>query len=63
MRSWNLSNLQLGLLYGAAVVLGGDLVVIFWHFSQGRAIWGPIMGAIAMLLTSLNVLRAAKRRE
>ena len=58
-----LSNSRLGLLYVAAMVLGADLILLCWRFSDGQPVWVPALGAFAMLCTSFSVLLSAKRRE
>lgn len=44
---WNLSHVQLGLLYVTAVIFGANVIIICWNASQRRSVWGPIMGALA----------------
>jgi hypothetical protein len=58
-----LSNSRLGLLYVAAMVLGADLILLCWRFSDGQSVWVPALGAVAMLCTSCSVLLSIKRRE
>ena len=58
-----LSNSRLGLLYVAAMVLGADLILLCWRFSDGQSVWVPALGAVAMLCTSFSVLLSVKRRE
>ena len=59
---WNLSHVQLGLLYVTAVVFGANVIIICWNASQRQSVWGPVMGTVAMLFTSYSVLRAAKKQ-
>ena len=56
-----LSHSRLGLLYVAAMILGADLIVICWGFSDGRSIWIPALGGVAMLCASFSVVLSAKR--
>ena len=42
---WYFSNLQLALLYGVAVTLGGSLMMIVWNASQGRSVLGSLLSA------------------
>jgi hypothetical protein len=58
-----LSQSRLGLLYGAAMVLGADLILLCWRFADGQPVWVPALGACAMLCTSFSVLLAATKRE
>ena len=58
-----LSNSRLGLLYVAAMILGADLILICWRFSDGQSFWIPALGGCAMLCTSFSVLLSVKRRE
>ena len=58
-----LSKSRLGLLCGAATVLGADLILICWRFADGQPVWIPALGGCAMLCASCSVLLAAKRRE
>ena len=57
-----LSNSRLGLLYVAAMVLGADMILLCWRFSDGQSVWVPVLGGVAMLCTSFSVLLSAKRR-
>ena len=54
---------RLGLLYGAAMVLGADLILLCWRFSDGQSLLAPALGGSAMLCASLSVLLSAKKRE
>jgi len=58
-----LSNSRIGLLYVAAMVLGADLILLCWRFSDGQPVWIPALGGFAMLCASFSVLLSAKRRE
>ncbi len=58
-----LSNSRLGLLYVAAMVFGGDLILLCWRFSDGQSVWVPALGAVAMLCASFSVLLSSKKRE
>jgi hypothetical protein len=58
-----LSNSRLGLLYIAAMVLGADLILLCWRFSDGQSLWVPALGGSAMLCASFSVLLSAKKRE
>ena len=58
-----LSNSRLGLLYVAAMVLGADLILLCWRFSDGQSVWVPVLGAVAMLCASFSVLLSSKKRE
>ena len=58
-----LSNSRLGLLYVAAMILGADLILTCWGFSDGRSTWIPALGGVAMLCASFSVVLSAKRRE
>jgi hypothetical protein len=58
-----LSNSHLGLLYVAAMVLGADLLLLCWRFSDGQSVWVPALGAVAMLCTSFRVVLEATQRE
>jgi hypothetical protein len=58
-----LSQSRLGLLCGATLVLGADLILICWRFADGQPVWVPALGACAMLCTSCSVLLAATKRE
>ena len=58
-----LSPSRLGLLCGAFLVLGADLILICWRFLDGQPVWVPALGAVAMLCTSCNVLLSVQRRE
>jgi hypothetical protein len=58
-----LSHSRLGLLYVAAMVLGADLILLCWRFSDGQPIWIPALGGFVMLCASFSVLLSAKRRE
>ena len=60
---WQLSNSSLGLLYGAAMVLGADLILLCWRFADGQPLWIPALGGVAMLCASFSVLLSAKRQE
>ena len=60
---WQLSNIRLGVLYVAALVLGAQIVLLGWGLSEGRKVWGPALGAFAMLCLSFVVLLSAKSRE
>ena len=61
--SCQLSKSQLGLLCGAATVLGADLILICWRFADGQSIWIPALGGFAMLCASFSVLLEATKRE
>ena len=58
-----LSPRRLGLLYVAAMILGADLILICWGLSDGRSLWIPALGGVAMLCASFSVVLSAKRRE
>ena len=58
-----LSPSRLGLLCGAALVLGADLILICWRFADGQPVWVPALGACAMLCSSFSVVLAATKRE
>ena len=58
-----LSNSRIGLLYVAAMVLGADLILLCWRFSDGQPVWLPALGGFAMLCASCSVVLSAKRRE
>jgi len=58
-----LSHSRLGLFYVAAMVLGADLILLCWRFSDGQSVWVPALGAVAMLCASCSVVLSAKRRE
>jgi hypothetical protein len=47
-------------LYVAAIVLGGDLVLLYWRLSEGQTVWRPVLGVVSMLGTSCSVLLSAK---
>jgi hypothetical protein len=57
------SHSRLGLLCGAAMVLGADLILICWRFADGQPVWVPALGGCAMLCTSFSVLLDATKRE
>jgi uncharacterized membrane protein len=57
---WQLSHMRLGMLYVAAMLLGGHLVLLCWRLSEGQTIWGPVLGVVSMLCTSCSVLLLAK---
>ena len=57
------SHSRLGLLCGAAMVLGADLILICWRFSDGQPVWVPALGGFAMLCASFSVLLEATKRE
>ena len=61
--SCQLSKSQLGLLCGAFLVLGADLILICWRFADGQSIWIPALGGFAMLCASFSVLLEATKRE
>ena len=61
--SCQLSQSRLGLLCGAAVVLGADLILICWRFADGQPVWVPALGGCAMLCVSCSVLLDATKRE
>ena len=58
-----LSPSRLGLLCGATMVLGADLILICWRFADGQPVWVPALGGFAMLCASCSVWLSAKRRE
>jgi hypothetical protein len=58
-----LSKSRLGLLCVAAMVFGADMILICWRFLDGQPLWGPALGAVAMLWTSCSVLLSVNRRE
>ena len=58
-----LSKSRLGLLCVAAMVLGADLILLCWRFSDGQSVWAPALGSVAMLCASFSVLLSAKQRE
>ena len=58
-----LSPSRLGLLCGAALVLGADLILICWRFADGQPVWVPALGGVAMLCASCSVLLEATKRE
>jgi hypothetical protein len=58
-----LSHSRLSLFYVAAMVLGADLLLLCWRFSDGQSVWVPALGAVAMLCTSFRVLLEATKRE
>ena len=58
-----LSQSRLGLLCGAAVVLGADLILICWRFADGQPVWVLALGGCAMLCVSFSVLLDATKRE
>jgi hypothetical protein len=58
-----LSNSRLGLLCGAALVLGADLILICWRFSDGQPVWVPALGGFTMLCASFSVVLEATKRE
>jgi len=58
-----LSPRRLGLLYVAAMVLGADLILLCWRFSDRQSVLVPALGAVAMLCASFSVLLSAKKRE
>ena len=58
-----LSNSRLGLLYVAAMILGADMILFCWRFSDGQSVWPPGLGGVAMLCVSFSVLISAKKRE
>jgi len=58
-----LSHSRLGLLYVAAMVLGADLILLCWRFSDRQSVLVPALGAVAMLCASFSVLLSAKKRE
>jgi hypothetical protein len=57
---WQLSHMRLGVLYVAAMLLGGNLVLLCWRLSEGQTVWGPILGVVSMLCTSYSMLHSAK---
>ena len=62
-RHYQLSPSRLGLLYVAAMVLGANLILLCWHFLDGKSVWAPALGGVAMLCASFRVLLSAKKRE
>lgn len=58
-----LSPSRLGLLCGATMVLGADLILVCWRFADGQPVWVPALGAVAMLCASCSVLLSGQRRE
>jgi hypothetical protein len=58
-----LSPSRLGLLCGAFMVLGADLILICWRFADGQPVWVPALGGVAMLCASFSVLLEATKRE
>jgi hypothetical protein len=58
-----LPNSRLGLFYVAAMVLGADLILLCWRFSDRQSVLVPALGAVAMLCASFSVLLSAKKRE
>ena len=60
---YQLSQSRLGLLCGAALVLGADLILICWRFADGQPVWVPALGGVAMLCASFSVLLEATKRE
>jgi hypothetical protein len=58
-----LSKSRLGLLCGAATVLGADLILICWRFADGQPVWVPALGGVAMLCASFSVWLEATKRE
>ena len=58
-----LSHSRLGLLCVATMVLGADMILLCWRFSDGQSVWVPALGAVAMLCVSFSVLLSSKKRE
>ena len=58
-----LSNSRLGLVCGATMVLGADLILICWRFADGQPVWVPALGGFAMLCASCSVVLEATKRE
>ena len=58
-----LSKSRLGLLCGAATVLGADLLLICWRLAEEQPVWVPALGGVAMLCASFRVWLEATKRE
>src|SRR5919109_526723 len=57
-----LSPSRLGLLCGAALVLGADLILICWRFADGQPLWVPALGGVATMPTGSVVLKDREQK-